>query len=325
MAVALKYLGCNPTFITALGTDQLASFAQNSLDSSGLSDSNGGLHVVRPESDRFPSCFAMVLLDSLTGQCEYVIANLDAVSLINRATIDKYNHLITRAKLVILDANLSQEAFSRILELTHNSKVPIFLEPTDGLAIPRLVESIKHLRTSRESKTLSSLAYMSPNLIEFRMMFNQFENVQYNGSLENLAETRSIHAIENDAKILMSNHLPELKCLLITMDKDGVLVAIRHREGSNPFDEEHLLLRFNERLDPIPESISFKRFMVPQIIGKPVSASGAGDSFAASFISGLLSGSSISNSIMLGFEGSKTALEDNDTISIKLKSLKRFT
>lgn len=337
----MQYLGCKPTFITALGNDELASFAIDSLESSGF-DCDSNLKVTRADiHKRSSSCFALVLLDSLTGQCECVIANLDAVKSLDREAILSHSELIRRSKLLVLDANLSSEALECSLSVAHEEGVPIFLEPTDCLALPRLVESFRRIAGSSQSRMLSSLLCLSPNLVEFKMLCQLFES--RGDSIPQTSGDESIEAIKEAAREFMRRHLPQLKCLLITMDKSGVLVALRRSKGSHKLPMDRVkLLPISEILDNLIEDesraafndkagtrsseqtsseICIEHFEVPRHIERPVSASGAGDSFAAAFICGILNGSPLGQCIQFGFKGSQMALEDEDTIPKRLKEL----
>lgn len=388
MAVALEYLGCEPIFITGLGNDELASFAKSSLLASGFSGSTR-LKAIEPTIEdvgKLSSCFALVLLDSLTGQCEYVIANLAANRIIDKNVISKYAKLIGQSKLLVSDANLTSEAFENITKLCHQYRVPIFLEPTDCLALPRIVSSIQRLNESGQADLLSSLQFMSPNMLEFRMLCQLFES-KGNSIPSSDEASISLEMIREAADKFMRHYMPQLKCLLITMDKAGVLVALRRDKLSRelalddvkllpqptvscshnyPNDNKNpstlaprdnkaqleLQLRARVRQDndqeqpsslgvletefspigpqqtetePEPDTdteISIKHFEVSRPIECPVSASGAGDSFAASFVFGMLNGLELAKCIELGFQGSRLALQDQDAISNKLRQIK---
>lgn len=330
LATALQFLGHQPRFLTALARDNLAEFALDQFKAAGFSPDQLKIcwsdhqqqQKQQPEQQQ-SSCFALVLMDSIKGQCEYVIANLETVAAISPRTIEQSidesengaDDTIRGAPLLVMDANLRADTMETIVRSCHSHRVPIFLEPTDVVALPRLVECIQRLRPQA---CLESIVCLSPNLFELQRMKDLFEHrQQQNGNKE--PGSMSLDAIEELAKDFMANCMPELTCLLVTLDKRGVMVALRTVPGAD-LDEINLM-------DPLASSINQKAHIITkhfeplELIEKPVSASGAGDSFAAGFISGLLDKIKLSECIARGFKASQLALNARDTIPCSLKSL----
>lgn len=420
MATALNFLGHEPTFITALADDTLGSLARTQLSKVGLR--NNQLKVItcchddqlgeekkqfssdelsdqdREEScgtfKQASSCFALVLIDSADGQCEYVIADLECVKAINVAAIKTNLEAIKEAPLLVIDANLSAETIEYLVGICHKFGVPIFIEPTDKLALPNLVTCLKRVLHSNNPDILRSILCLSPNAIELKGILELFEDKQeeeeelgegrenpvsdgqrqhqqpvrnnclyftrtnIKQSFSTLDEQKkgigdsnnhekssekqmTLEQIEQMATRLMHIHLPQIKCLLVTMDQRGVLVALRSNSGSNTSSIRDKKGLCKERAKfsgsssnniesvklmveiggPLSEKIHLKHFKPLKTIKQPISASGAGDSFAAGFISGLLSSQNLEECLEKAFKSSQLALQDKDTISSKLKTL----
>ena len=326
LATAIEFLGHQPIFITSLARDNLGSFALAELLRDGFPPDRLKISWLRNGQDgsightdgKPSSCFALVLIDSLDGQCECVIANLAANKGITRKVIEENSSLIEGSPLVVIDANLANEATESIIYLCHQAHVPIFIEPTDVAAIPNLVECLKRVR-GQNRDSLNSLLCMSPNLIELRKLVELFKNdTKHSNHRQNKA--LSIEDTRELALELMLTHLPELKCLLVTMDERGVMVAVRSASDPSIQVDQLKLLKYGPEF--YDSDVTVKHFQVDTKIDRPVSASGAGDSFASGFISALLSYSNLADCVSKGLEAALLALQDHDTISNKLRLLK---
>lgn len=352
LATALQYLGHNPQFLTALARDNLAKLALNQFKAAGFSFldddtdcSNSNLerqqlkvswYSAGQKEESPSSCFALVLMDSIRGQCEYVVANLEATKAISPQTVDA--DTIRGAPLLVMDANLRSDTMESLIRVAHHERVPIFIEPTDVLALPRLVNSIKRLRGSEglveRCSAKPSILCMSPNLFELQRMMELFVDGDEPHSINNDARHElgktdggiSLDIVERLAKDFMLNCMPELTCLLITLDKRGVMVALRNDYDKNILDmsEPRLIETYREqKLTASTANIETKHFEPLEMVERPVSASGAGDSFAAGFISGLVDNRKLSECIEKGFRASLLALQARDTIPASLRSLTR--
>lgn len=350
LATAIQLLGHRPTFITCLGGDNLGKFAQDELAKCELRQR---LKLVEADAGT-DTCFALVLMDSLSGQCEFVVANLEANKRIDPTSLIKFMEQ-QQPKLVVVDANLPSQSLEYLLAFGQANSVPVFVEPTDVVCLGRLVDCLINSEAS-------SLAFMSPNVIELSEMLHLFESRK--ARLSNFVEptTRTDASkvtreqVELMATTLMEKHLCGLKCLLVTMDKRGVLMAVRVDEEEHDDDKEddtHWLPRGGKNDDtqqqqllgqinlmdeidkssrwwssaasslPRPSSrVVTEHFETPNVVERPVSASGAGDSFAAGFISGLLDGLDLSGCVQKGFRASYLALQARDTISGELRRLR---
>ena len=343
MATAIEFLGHQPLFITALGRDNLAQFALAELDSCGLGAASGRLKVswLEPEGagrGGSSSCFALVLMDSLSGQCEYVVANLAAAGAISAQTIEEHLEAIKGAPLVVIDANLAPETIERLIELCHQLGKFIFLEPTDVVCLRRLVACLAGVRR-RRAELLSSLAFMSPNLVELREMLRLFWELDgANTGGEQAAYERpardgnQVEEAKAMAEELIRKHLPELKCLLVTMDRGGLLVVSQFGAGAGGgqaklIDELNESSNSNSKLGRARggPTVWSRHFAAEELPEGPVSGSGAGDSLASGFVSGLLEGADLVGCVAKGLRAARLALEDKDTIPRSLRELRKKT
>lgn len=333
LATAINYLGHQPFFITSLGNDDnLGSFALNELAKVGFKSGHGqssngiigssNLKICK-SLQLNDSCFALVLVDSISGSTEYVIANLDAVNAIDREAINSQLELIKKAPLLVMDVNLHEQTIEELITVCYHNRVPIFMEPTDILALPRLVKTFKSIK---EPQHLNSILSLSPNLIELRTMLRLFEGEPESSDTIIMEEEEQIRLdeIEMMAKQLMAKYLPQLKCLLVTIDKRGTLVAIKaDLNGQGELEKTKLMDCHYNDADGLSASqpILIKHFQTPYLVDKPISSSGAGDTFAAGFISGLLANSNLLGCLDRGFRAAALTLQDKNNISIKLKHM----
>lgn len=333
LATALTLLGHRASFVTSVARDSLGSFALAEHRRYGLSERHlrvfyAADNSVQEHAAKCCSCFALVLIDSIDGQCEYVIANLDAVRAIDSEAILAQSDAIRRAKLVVMDANLRAQSIRTLMSICASdiaqTPTPIFIEPTDVLALPQLVEALHDC-----AHTMPILC-LSPNSIELAKMLELFRRGSTDDSI-----TASVSDDDDDddvvkdtmakARELMSKHLPLLRCLLVTMDSGGVLVALRQNSArsltADNMHELRLMMQTNHSDVGANDDVVCKLFKVPQLVQRPVSVSGAGDSFASGFISGLLDDCALAECMQRGFECAQIALLHRDTIPMQMREL----
>lgn len=384
LASAIELLGHKPLFITSLADDNLAKFARLEMDKyfSSCSPSDDYFNKIKSDShnDNYnndgdennkrikivadtqsnSSCFALVLIDSLTGLCEYVVANLEASRALNWTNLQQDGgatlEAIRRAPLVVLDANLPKQTVAKLMDFCGQARVPIFLEPTDVNCLPDLVDCLRDQAAAAATNTtdddgtnqkcLQALQFMSPNIIELQVLLELFSNTKLeqlnsgaSGCNSSSSSSDLIERVKWMAGELMSKYLTSLSFLLVTMDKQGVLVARRTNKND---DEKELTLKQttskqwtddhdddkknkNKTKDNELEQhrqIHYKHFEPTQLIERPVSGSGAGDCFAAGFISGYLDNLTLGQCVKRGFQASYKALNSMDTVPMELRSLK---
>lgn len=354
LAAAMELLGLAPVFFTSLAGDNLGHFARLELDKLGFRSAatvagaaeegegeraNSRLQILPSQAQS--TCFALVLIDSISGQCEHVIANLEATEAISRDNLSGWqaisNHLATSANgapkferqiegapLVVLDANLPADTIGYLLQLCARAQVPIFLEPTDAVCLAPLVDCLKSLASEPSGAgALSSLAFLSPNVLELAELLRLFETAQ-GGQWERqagAAASLSLESLQAMARRLMELHMPHLRCLLVTMDKRGVLVALRTQQDAGHMDELELLAKPPDVSSGERSQVRLRHYEPPQVIERPLSASGAGDCFAAGFISALIRRHPLKHCVQLGFKAAACALQDKSTVPLSLSHL----
>lgn len=314
LAAALGLLGHGPLFLSSLAQDSLGEFALPQLAKTHLSEELGTLRLARNQSS---SCFALVLVDSIGGQCQYVVADLGAARAIDPQFLGRHLEAISRAPLLVLDANLQPNSLQCLIKEAAGHQVPVFLEPTDASLQPALMQCLR----SAEARHLPLLC-MSPNLVELRRMLAHLEPqhpllaAQADG-----AHQMSLEQVERLAERLMRVHLPQLRCLLVTMDQRGVLVALRGARSPRLLETSQLMAPGSEPEAHHGGALQVSHFRVPRLVREPVSGAGAGDCLAAGFASGLLAGLDLAGCLERGFRAAELALESEDTVPSSLSSL----
>lgn len=419
LAAGLQLLGKRAQLITALGNDSLAQFARQDFARLKLpiSDANDDsksdetcktalacnatnddddVSTVVDTSDRSkkfcapraktPSCFSLVFIDAISGLCEFVVANLDACQLITADFVSqKLVECSSNEKpaIVVADANLSAATMKQLIARCSELRIPLFVEPTDVLALPNLVGSFCDIRpqqnnqissaTTTKTTTInnnnwnhqdtSSLFCLSPNLVELRRLIQLFgfsTQVSSIASTSRRSEVEIVEEAEKLAKLLMIRCMPRVKCLLVTLDSCGLLVALRNSTCTETSDTYQVPSVANSTINLSPDlvheserltcndlaifhnssatnrsdynawvsqatmdttAISTQHFACPHIVKKPSSGSGAGDSFASAFISALIDKQTIGQCVDLGFKASHLSLNSHETIPRTLSQL----
>ena len=397
LAAGLQLLGHEPCFITSLGDDNLGQFARSELHRR-RAKAAAKLKIIQstgePKGGRPSSCFALVLVDSISGQCEYVIANLAAAKAISKENLRQMgldsllagDELISGDELrcgptplVVMDANLPSETLFHVLQLCSKLRVPVFVEPTDVNCLPSLFRCLQTANRLAATGGAPSgqvgdlggesceqlgqlgghphgcwpaISMMSPNIIELKGLLELFESGCDNGGHPNEGQPLggpdeapssqtdcclSIERVQWMAQRLMQFCPLSLKCLLVTMDKRGVLVAIRGPSSKlgAPFADslERIGLRQlicqNATIDKVgqppkhcPSELLMKHLAPKQTIEQPISGSGAGDCFASGFISAYLDGLTLAQCLERAESASLISLNSLDAVPDELAKLR---
>ena len=191
-----------------------------------------------------------------------------------------HEEIIKKAPLVILDANFSQEAMEKVLEMCCVHHVPVFFEPTDP------AKSVKAFKSPWQK----AIKYASPNIHELRFIANSDKKGQNDPNNEHNLEDVVNECTELAKQIKAKT---SISTLLVTIGEHGVLVF----EGQNQVQH-------------------FKTHQAPE--ENVVSVSGAGDCLAAGFISGLLKGHDTTTSVEFGLRAASLSLKNTFTVPNEL-------
>lgn len=329
LAAALHLLGHETNFLTAIQNDALGQFAnENFLRQLNFSPNQLKLAKLnKSSSNNKQTPFSLVLIDSISGACQFVVANLDLVKCISTQDIQNIlgkNCQTTMPSIVVCDANLSFETLSNLIDLCSSKKVPLFVEPTDVLALRNFANCLM------SEVDLRSLFCISPNLLELQTLVSYFDNNNKLNQTQTTEQTPIEEAV-NLTKVLMTKHMKHLTCLLVTLDKNGVVICVRKQNNNNFASNslQNITINLSDTFNKSNNNLLFEEneliiehFNPIEVCEKPVSGSGAGDCFAAAFISGLLAHAPLLHCLKHAFKASKMALDSRDTIPLELRNLR---
>nr|MDO8113995.1 ribokinase [Candidatus Sigynarchaeota archaeon] len=141
-AVAAHRAGASTTIITKIGDDQFTSLALGSFKGEGMAtdfvfkDGSAGTGA------------ALIMVDEATGQ-NSIVVTLGACSKMTRDDIDKARPQITGADVFITQLETNLDAVEHAIDLAHDSKVLVILNPAPASPVP--------------DSLLSKVDYLTPN------------------------------------------------------------------------------------------------------------------------------------------------------------------
>ncbi|CAI4228760.1 unnamed protein product [Auanema sp. JU1783] len=208
-ADALARLGCDATFISAVGNDSYGQYFFEKCSHINTSR----VEVIR----NLPT--AVYLAMNSKGNVRFGINSLGEI--VDRITPDlilKNEDVIADSKYVLLDGNLSIQTISKAIELAEFYNVPVWFEPTDVFKTRKIFDGQAEKR----------ITAVSPNANEFR------EWVKMKGLTlpENvLADPESLsHYVEKNVKLFEN-----LSLLLISLSNNGTVVFKTDEEHTSKF------------------------------------------------------------------------------------------
>ena len=243
----------------------------------------------------------------LNGQGEllYGVGDMDIHKLITPRMIDECSHLITNSPLVTFDGNLSYETLVHILGICTRAGVPTWFEPTCQASSTKFLSP-----TPLPTQLYPSVA--SPNRQELVTMHGA---IFAPGS-----EVTTHYPDYQTATELCTDLLRHIPVVILTLGKEGVVLALRHREM---LFSTQLLAQLSG--DPRNQSAlipdQFVTYHFPAVpVSNVTSVSGAGDCLAGTVISGLVEGMSLEVAISSGILAASLSLQSKDTVPDTLTS-----
>ena len=243
----------------------------------------------------------------LNGQGEllYGVGDMDIHKLITPRMIDECSHLITNSPLVTFDGNLSYETLVHILGICTRAGVPTWFEPTCQASSTKFLSP-----TPLPTQLYPSVA--SPNRQELVTMHGA---IFAPGS-----ELTTLYPDYQTATKLCTDLLRHIPVVILTLGKEGVVLALRHREM---LFSTQLLAQLSG--DPRNKSAlipdQFVTYHFPAVpVSNVTSVSGAGDCLAGTVISGLVEGMSLEVAISSGILAASLSLQSKDTVPDTLTS-----
>uniref|UniRef100_A0A1I8NUG8 Carbohydrate kinase PfkB domain-containing protein n=1 Tax=Stomoxys calcitrans TaxID=35570 RepID=A0A1I8NUG8_STOCA len=244
------------------------------------------------------------ILFDRTGNCKLCLANMEIHKSISPQLIKKHEQEFITTPLVVIDGNLSLDAMQSVLELSRKYKKPVFFEPTDMLIAG------KPFQLSPEIS--QQIRFISPNVYELKAIVEKLTDQTISWDPNNSmggGQTRLI----NDCKDLLKLIEKNFDCIVVTLGAHGVLVNMR---GSS-FAHRFFNTKSHSYTAP-PSKIEFRRrFYKAPTVSNISNVSGAGDSFSGGFITGLLRGFSVDESISFGFVAATSALQSESAVPVQ--------
>jgi len=192
------------------------------------------------------------------GSLVYAVNDMkESLQQITPGYIIKNTSLLSEARLIVADTNLSEETLNEIISIANSHNVPL------------LIDTVSVKKTEVINNLNGTIDYLSPNKIEFEKLFEDSNN------------------------IFEKNTSEKFKYVILKKGADGVTLYDFTNENTADFNALEL---------------------------KAIEPNGAGDSFNAGFIFGLLNNYPIEESVKLGMCASYFTLQSVNSVSEKLTS-----
>mgnify|MGYP005995487059 CR=1 FL=1 len=255
-------------FISVVGDDLFGkSFYEEHrrFDTSGVQQLPGhtGLYLAVSEGTKW------------NNDMHTAISEVDILSKLSPSYISQYEQVISHSKLIAIDANLSIEAMKYLSSLC-KGKVEIWFEPT---SVP------KSVRIFEAGIDLSTITYISPNVVELKAMAEFSKRQQAEIPALDIDSSDDLFYEKQNVWILLNSGI---KYVITTLGPKGTLLGY--------LEEENEL-----------QSVTMEHFPAPP--ADVIQVNGAGDAMAGCCISSLITGRSVHESIEIGHLCAKLQLE----------------
>ncbi|KAI4464702.1 hexokinase family member [Holotrichia oblita] len=274
---AMSKLNSDPVFISAVGEDIPSKLILSTLPP------NATRYIQIVPNSSTAQCD--VVFDS-KGECQLLLGDMEIHKKITPDLIKSNEDVIKNSALLILDGNLTIEAFGTALELAKKHEIPVFFEPTD------VVISEKPFKTPH----WKAIKFISPNVNELKHIAKIL-----NISIPDHSRALNIEEISCIAKLL-AQHIDNI---IVTLGARGVVIA-RYADSST-----NLLTTKKDKLQV--------RHYPVDVVQKIVNVSGAGDCLASALMSSMLRGLSEEQCIAVGFQAALSALQVPAAVPDKLE------
>jgi pseudouridine kinase len=213
------------------------------------------------------------------------VADMEALSRIPIVLVED----LIGVEFLVLDSNAPLDTLTMIVKNGVKAGCLICFDPT-SVPKARLV--------SRCNDFVECLNFIFPNKDELLAMAEEL-----NDRSESLSESADEYEhIQHSASILLSRMKPDYAHIVITLGKNGVLLA--SKAGGD-----------------VPSFSKFEHFPA-KVVSDINSSNGAGDTLCGAFIHALLQGASVEEAVKFGMDASLLSLSDQKAISPKLSTFK---
>ena len=287
LAQCLEQVGRGCEFISVVGKDAFGQMILKELPDS---------RYVRELSGVSTAKYCVLLNEQ--GELMYGVGDMDIHQLITPLMMSESYQLIADSPVVAFDGNLPYETIAELLSICQKEGVPTWFEPTCRSSSTKFLS-----QTPTPTQLYPSIA--SPNREEL---------VTIHRAVFSSAETNSLHPDYQTATQLCKELLRHIPIVLLTLGKEGVVVAMRHKDMLHSPD----LLTHLGRDSTSPPPLCPDQFVTCHFPAVPVasisSVSGAGDCLAGTVIAGLSRGVSLEEAVSSGVIAASLSLLSEDTV-----------
>jgi pseudouridine kinase len=147
VAENLAHLGQPVKLLSVVGAGPIGAQLLQHLNACGVDTS-----FVRC-TDNHPTSSYLAILSS-SGEFQFALDDMRAVSELSSAYIRQHAHLINDAALVFIDGNLSKETLRTVVSIAKKAQVPLCADPTSGSLAARMIKYLPdfHLITPNSAE-----------------------------------------------------------------------------------------------------------------------------------------------------------------------------
>lgn len=233
------------------------------------------------------------------GNCKMCLANMEIHKSISPELIQEQENEFKSTPLVVIDVNLRVDTIGKILELSALHKKPVFFEPTDMLIAGKPFEL--------EAALTQQIRILTPNVFELKAIVEKITGKTLDWQPNR--NHANVELLLKECKEILKLIENKFDCIIVTLGAHGVLVNLR---GQN-FEQKMFDANTGDYL--IKETNGHvSRFYKAPCVENIVNVSGAGDSLSSGFITGLLRGLSVNESIAFGFLAAKRSLQSYSAV-----------
>ncbi|KAJ3672978.1 hypothetical protein LUZ60_006352 [Juncus effusus] len=316
VAECMSKLGTKPFIISVVGNDiagarlmEYWKFAE--LTTEGILFLN---NVTTPVVSNIFDC---------KGEVIAAVASVDAVEeFLTPDWIDRFHGIISRAPVLMVDANLSIHALEATCKMAAKAGVPIWFEPVSVVKSRRIASISNYVActTPNETELISMANSLSPNSKFQTTNPKQFQNPN---------SVQSLFQHLKPAILCLFRH--GIKLLIITLGPNGIflchpqtLTLPKRQNNSNP-NPNSFIQKLSKTLKNTSSSYDgyfttrsseFCAFHVPAVkVRKVVGLTGAGDCFVGGLLSGICAGLDVARSCVAGCVAAKFAVECESNVA----------
>ncbi|CAN2387227.1 Indigoidine synthase A like protein [Pristimantis euphronides] len=282
LADCMSRLGVRPLFISAVGHDDLSDSVFRYCSHM---DMRGVAHLKGYNT----ATYCAVISGS--GDLSLGLGDMEIHQQITEKHVSQFAEHLRRARLLCLDGNVPVSTIHYVCDIARQNAVPVCYEPTD----------IDKASKPFTSNSWMALTYISPNLKELLAInktLGYVEDIDVPCRLEDMVEM----AISLTLPLLVNIH-----CVIITLGGHGVLLCGHRHDGT-------VSLRATDKVSR--NDLCAVHYPVAPIPPEEIiNVSGAGDSFMAGLLTGVLAEYDTDTCARMGLLAARLSLRSRGPIS----------